>query len=403
MKTTFKLSCLLLLFAVLIGCNTSVNTNDYLKKVLNNLEKIESATYHEYMESWQPGDTIAITARCIFVKEYDNLSDTTIGASFVSFDCEDTTKLLWGYDGKVRVSIYDDKKRVVVDDFTARSFPFRLVGPPFFNYVKNIISYALNTEDSVNVDLIDNNDHYYFKLTINEDRQVEFFGKAYHMPVNPYNFGETTSIYELWISKTDDLPYKVRREMSNNISASTCSKVEFNKLSINDFNIYEYFPADYEIEEYRYGNRERKESDLVGKKAPDWVLNDKDEQSVSLSDFKGKVLLIQITGIGCGPCHASIPALNRIKEKYSSDEFELLAIETWVRKPHSLQVYSNKNNVNYNMLSGTDEVVKDYKTGGAAPVIFILDKQQIVRKVINGYSEKTTENEIIDAINECLK
>ena len=404
MKTTFKLSCLLLLFAVLIGCNTSVNTNDYLKKVLNNLEKIESASYYIYSESWHPWDTTSTRVYCALVTEYDNPSDTTIGASYLRFYCEDTTKLESAYDGKVRVLTYHDKREIMIDDFTTNTLPFRPIGSPFFNYTKNIIRYALTTEDSITVELIDNNDHYHFKLTINEDRQVEFFGKAHHIPENPYNFDETTSIYQLWISKKDNLPYKFRREMSDNISERTCSKVEFNKLSIDDFNIYEYFTADYEIRKKSdLGKGARKESGLIGKKAPDWVLNDKDEQSVSLSDFNGKVLLIQITGIGCGPCQVAIPALNRIKEKYSSDEFELLAIETWSRKPNSLKSYSNSKGLTYNILCGTDEIVKNYETGGAVPVIFILDKQQIVRKVINGYSEKTTENEIIDAINECFK
>ena len=51
-------------------------------------------------------------------------------------------------------------------------------------------------------------DNYYFKLVIDENQQVEFFGKAYHMPLPPFDIGSTTSIYELWINKSNDLPYK---------------------------------------------------------------------------------------------------------------------------------------------------------------------------------------------------
>ena len=402
MKSTSKFICMLILFTTVISCKTETNKTDYLNKVLNNLEKIESAVYHENREVWQPGDTTVTSAYCRFVKEYDNPSDTTIGASFVSFKCEDTTILEFAYDGKVRALVDHEDKVITIDNFTTRSLPFRPVSPPFFNRTKNIIQYALTTEDSITVDLIDNADHYHFKLTINEDRQVEFFGKACHMPENPYAFGETTSIYEIWINKKDNLPYKVRREMPHETTSTTCSNVEFNKLSIDDFSIYEYFPADYDIKKYGESSGKRKESDLVGKKAPDWVLNDKNEQSVSLSSFKGKVLLIQFTGIGCGPCHASIPTLKTIKEKYDPEKFELVAIETWTRKPHSLQVYSNKNDLNYNLLSATDEVIKDYQTGGAAPVYFILDKQQIVQKVTSGYGKTTTENELMDAIDKLL-
>ena len=115
--------------------------------------------------------------------------------------------------------------------------------------------------------------------------------------------------------------------------------------------------------------------------------------------MKGKISLIQFTGIGCGPCHASIPFLKELRNQYSDDEFGLVAIETWARKPQQLQNYSNRNEMNYHFLSGTDEVVKDYQTGNAAPVFFILDKDLIIRKVIRGYNENV-KKEIIDAINE---
>ena len=391
-----------MLLSLGISCKSNNNSTDYLQKVLGNLEKIESATYSTLNESWQPGDTIAKGVFCRLVKESINTEDTTIGASFVSFSCDMPTRLDFAYDGKVRVLINHDEKRISIDNFTVRPLPFRPVSPPFFNYTKNIIQYALTTQDSIILDLEEFDGYYYFKLVINEDKQIEFFGKAHYMPEDPYHWGETTSIYELWISKSNNLPYKSRREMSHDISVHIISDVEINKLSISDFNIYDYFPNDYEVEEYGKTSRERTGFNLTGKKAPFWTLNDKDEQNVSLSDFKGKVLLLQLTGIGCGPCQASVPFMKEIKEKYNADKFEVVAIETWARKSHSLQNYSKRNGLNYNLLSGTDEIIKDYQTGGAVPTFFILDKDQIIRKVINGYNEEKTIKEIKETIKELL-
>ena len=87
---------------------------------------------------------------------------------------------------------------------------------------------------------------------IHEDRQVEFFGKAYYIPKPPFDLGDPTSIYELWISKANGLPYKMRREMSHQISATTCSDVVLNQLSIADFNLYDYVPQDYETVSYTH-------------------------------------------------------------------------------------------------------------------------------------------------------
>ncbi len=85
------------------------------------------------------------------------------------------------------------------------------------------------------------------KLSIYEENRVEFFGKAFHMPINPYGFGENTSIYEIWINKTNNLPCKVRREMSDNSVVTTYQDVELNKIDIKDFKASDYFPDDYKI------------------------------------------------------------------------------------------------------------------------------------------------------------
>ena len=45
-------------------------------------------------------------------KEYNHPIDSTIGASYVSLDAKDTTKLNFCYDGNVRVEAYHDNKKV---------------------------------------------------------------------------------------------------------------------------------------------------------------------------------------------------------------------------------------------------------------------------------------------------
>lgn len=398
------LSVISFLLVMNVCGKNDVDMRTYLKKVLSNLDKVESASYHEQSQSWQPGDTTAITNSFRFIKEYTNPSDSTIGASYVALNAKDTTRFEFGYDGKVKMISFHEHKGIMIDDFTTRKLPFRLVGPPFFCYSRNIIGYALSTGDSITTEWKDLGEAYYFKLVIHEDRQVEFFGKAYYIPKPPFDLGDPTSIYELWINKSDDLPYKVRREMSHQISANICSDVVLNQLSMADFNLYDYLPQDYEIRKYGEKGKTTQLSarELIGKKAPDWMLKGMYENPVSLSNLKSKVLLVNLTGIGCGACHASIPFLNGLKEKFNADEFEVISIETWGRKPHSLRTYADKNQINYRFLCGDEGIVKSYRTYGAAPFFFILDQDRVVRKVIQGYGMEKTDKEITDAIKALL-
>ena len=69
--------------------------------------------------------------------------------------------------------------------------------------------------------------------------------------------------------------------------------------------------------------------ELTGKKALDWILTDSENNSVALKDFKSKVLMIEFTGIGCGPCHSAIPFLKQLVTDYKITDFELTGIEAW--------------------------------------------------------------------------
>lgn len=196
---------LIYIFPLLLIINTihaQEGKKEYLQKVLANLEKIESASYTSFNESWQPGDTVPIFTYSDYTNEYNNPNDSTIGASYASFKTKDMDKMTFCYDGHKRVLVYDEDKAIVEDNFTARPLPFRPLTGPFYNYTKNIIKYALQTKDNITIDLQDKDNDYFFRLVIEEETQVEFFGKAHHMPKPPF-YVEPTSIYEIWIHKSE--------------------------------------------------------------------------------------------------------------------------------------------------------------------------------------------------------
>ncbi len=383
------------------ACTVDYTSTNYLKKVLNNLETIESATYTVISENWQPGDTAASDTYYSFVKEYDNPSDTTIGSKFVRLNGSDTSILEFCYDGEMRALVYNDEKRIVLDSFNVNPRPFRALTPPFFNYVKSILKYALETKDSISLDIKDLEDIVYLKLTIYEENQIEFFGKAFCMPITPYTFGENTSIYELWIDKSNNLPFKTRREMVHNISVRVRKNYELNKLDINDFKASDYFPDDYRIQTYGSGGKRKVKSELIGKEAPDWTLLTGDKFPFSLTDLKSKVTMIQFTSVSCGPCKASIPFLKELSNIYKKEDFDFVAIECTSRNTNVLKSYMNRNQFDYNFVLSTKEVLEGYSIR-SFPVFFILDENRIIRNVIYGYGKGSTDNEIREAIDKLM-
>jgi len=391
---------LLFVFSTLNVFSISKDPKRYLRVVLNNLEKVESATYYSIKEGWAPGDTAAYIIGNSFTKEFNNPFDPTIGASYVSFLQKDTTQSDFCYDGKMRAIVYPDKKEIVIDSFNTRILPFRPLNAPFFNRTKNIIMYALDTKDSITIKTIDKKESVYYCFTIYNSKQVEFFGKAYYLE-NAFDYGESISKYEIWMDKSTDLPIKIRREMSHDISVESVSNVILNKINIKDFKASDYFQPDYKIVAYLSGNREREENNLVGKKAPDWTLMDTNNKTHSLTGLKSKVIMIQFTSVSCGPCRVSIPFLNKLTSEYKKEDFDFVAIECTANNLRALQFYQNKSAINYTFLKSVKAALKDYDIT-SFPVFFILDKDHVIKNVFNGYSEEVTDSKIRETINKLM-
>ncbi|SFS30576.1 Peroxiredoxin [Porphyromonadaceae bacterium NLAE-zl-C104] len=388
---------------LITSCSQPKNSTAYLKNVLDNLEAIESASYYAIIEAWVPGDTAARSITRVLISEYDNPSDTTIGASFIRFSESDATLLKSCYDGNMAAYVNYDTKTIMVDSFKTERFPFRLISPPFFNYTKNILKYALETTDSISLQIKEEKESVYVGLTIFEDTQIEFFGKAYRMPVYPDYYVEPTSKYELWIDKKTNLPYKKRREMSHDISVETISDIKTNEMKVENFVASDYFPPDYsfQIRGKGSGSISFSKANLTGKKAPEWSLYSTGNQLVLLSDIKSKVTLLMFTSVSCGPCKIAIPYLNGLISEYDKNEVEIVAIECSTRNMDVLKTYRDNNDIRYTLLQSNDEVKEAYGILGF-PIFFILDEDYTVQKIIHGYNQQSFGDEITGIIRDLL-
>ncbi len=381
--------------------NETKAPRQYLQTVLSNLKEIKSASYDSRGEAWAPGDTLPSLVVHSHYNAYENPTDTTLGASWVELNNEDTTQLKGIYDGKMNARIFEEKKGILIDSFKVKKYPFRPIQVPFYSKIQDILEYALTTEDSISLDFKDLRDSIYVRITIHEDRQVEFFGKAYYNPEPPYGYRNPTSIYELWIDKSTNLPYKYRRAMEHNISVETVSNAEFNALKIEDFVAASYFPADYEIRQKGEGRKAASPHDLLGKIAPEWLLTNEFGEKVGLNKFESKVILVQFTSVNCGPCRASIPFLNSLSTAYSKNELDLVAIESYTTNSNVLSNYRKRTGLDYQFLMSEKEVNSQYNIQ-ATPVFFLLDENRVIREVFTGYGETSSDKIITEAINKLI-
>lgn len=405
-KTSLVVSSILVLFILVNlfnGCKVENNNNDYLRKVLGNLDKIKSATYYQTLYAFMPGDTTPNTVRYKYIKEYTNLSDTSVGARFLEYMGDDTTKIIYGYDGINQAWIDWDKKTVKTDDFQNNLFPFRVVMAPFMTYAKSIIKYSLERKDSIKIDKKDFGDSVEFSISFN-DKYLEFVGK---IPVPVYDIPEIpdgsakgkASRYDIWVDKSNNLPYKIKRDMILNLSVQVIKNIKINDIIIKNIKAADYFPPDFPM--LIRGDQKPIINDLTGKKAPDWSLKDFNNNTIALKNLKNKILVIQFTGIGCGPCLSSISFIKQLVNDYKDKDFDFISIEAFNKNIDIIKNYHDRNGLNYKLLISTEEITKSYQVL-MVPAFFILDKNRVIRKMITGYEKDITDKEIRDVIKKLI-
>src|ERR1700747_522909 len=94
----------------------------------------------------------------------------------------------------------------------------------------------------------------------------------------------------------------------------------------------------------------------AGEVAPDLTLKDLNGADVSLSDYKGKVVLVNFWATWCEPCRVEIPWLIDLQKKYGPQGLQIVGITKEDGDEKTITDFTKKMGVNYTILVGTSNV-----------------------------------------------
>lgn len=126
------------------------------------------------------------------------------------------------------------------------------------------------------------------------------------------------------------------------------------------------------------------------KSAPEFELKDADGKVVRLSDYKGKVVLLNFWATWCGPCKIEMPWFIEFERKYKDRGFAVVGVAMDEEGWNVVKPFLSDMAVNYRVLLGSDQTAELYGGVSALPTTFIIDQEGKVASTHVGIAPRDT-------------
>jgi len=130
--------------------------------------------------------------------------------------------------------------------------------------------------------------------------------------------------------------------------------------------------------------------------APDFTVTTIKGEEITLSDLKGKVVIIDFWDTWCPPCRKGIPDFIELYREYNDSGFVMIGLAFGRQGIEKVKEFAEEYNINYPVAIADPSLVNSFGQIRSIPTAFLIDqKGNIVNKYIGLRPKDVFENDII--------
>lgn len=124
--------------------------------------------------------------------------------------------------------------------------------------------------------------------------------------------------------------------------------------------------------------------------APDFELVTLEGEIVSLSNLRGKIVLVNFWASWCPPCRSEMPAMQKIYQEHGPDDFVILAVNNTRRDTLSdVENFVTEQGLTFPILLDSNGQVSSLYQVHSLPTSFFIDRDGIIYEIIIGGMNET--------------
>ncbi len=122
-----------------------------------------------------------------------------------------------------------------------------------------------------------------------------------------------------------------------------------------------------------------------GAPAPNFTLSTLDNETITLSDLRGQVIILNLWTSWCPPCREEMPTLNEVYQTYKDDGLVVLAVNSTVQdREAAAREFAAEYAFDFPILLDHDGIVTRAYQLQSLPTTFFIDRRGVIQAIVPG-------------------